>query len=323
MFDKHFPDRSDDCVCGCAGYPLNAISEGSVDFKLYRNCPARLRRRSSPQYKLYKNDPAYIAAYRGFPSSYIPILTEKLRVQEEQKLEEAQRKRLHRIELVYAEKLSRETKKQEERQISIAAEMQRESVGQPALSLGEAKRRGLETFLSSPCAKGHTGMRSARMGECLVCRGIDKSIRAAMKRGAFPENLSPNEREQIFAIYKKARKTSKDTGILHHVDHIVPLAAGGRHHPSNLQILTAEDNLKKGTKLDWSKASSTRKANRSKKSAFGANHHLNELREVKPAEIHQLPVRNEGEALQVEVENGPRRSMQLVTWLRKKWRRYN
>jgi len=39
------------------------------------------------------------------------------------------------------------------------------------------------------------------------------------------------------------------TGIQHHVDHIIPLSKGGLHHPDNLQILTAEENLKKGAKL--------------------------------------------------------------------------
>lgn len=35
------------------------------------------------------------------------------------------------------------------------------------------------------------------------------------------------------------------------VDHIIPLARGGRHHISNLQYLTPEDNARKSCKLDW------------------------------------------------------------------------
>ena len=35
-----------------------------------------------------------------------------------------------------------------------------------------------------------------------------------------------------------------------HVDHIQPLAAGGLHHPSNLQVLTEHDNCSKGYKWD-------------------------------------------------------------------------
>ena len=35
----------------------------------------------------------------------------------------------------------------------------------------------------------------------------------------------------------------------YHIDHIHPLSKGGAHHPMNLQILTAEENLKKGDRI--------------------------------------------------------------------------
>jgi len=35
------------------------------------------------------------------------------------------------------------------------------------------------------------------------------------------------------------------------VDHVIPVAKGGLHHPDNLQIITAEDNLKKSDLLDY------------------------------------------------------------------------
>ena len=35
----------------------------------------------------------------------------------------------------------------------------------------------------------------------------------------------------------------------HHVDHIKPVSKGGSNHPDTLQILTAEENLRKGA--DW------------------------------------------------------------------------
>lgn len=62
-------------------------------------------------------------------------------------------------------------------------------------------------------------------------------------------NLTKEERQTIRLIYEECQRISKETGILHHVDHIIPLALGGLHHPSNLQILTAEANLKKGIKV--------------------------------------------------------------------------
>jgi 5-methylcytosine-specific restriction endonuclease McrA len=71
-----------------------------------------------------------------------------------------------------------------------------------------------------------------------------------MRRGAFPRDLTPQERKRIGEIYAEARRLTKQTGIEHHVDHIKPLASGGEHHPSNLRVITAEENLKKGAAWD-------------------------------------------------------------------------
>jgi len=42
---------------------------------------------------------------------------------------------------------------------------------------------------------------------------------------------------------------TKQTGVTMHVDHIIPLAKGGLHHPLNLQIIPAIDNLEKSDKM--------------------------------------------------------------------------
>ena len=60
--------------------------------------------------------------------------------------------------------------------------------------------------------------------------------------------LPKEERKKIVKIYEECRNISKLTGIPHHVDHIIPVSKGGLHISSNLQILTAEENLKKGNK---------------------------------------------------------------------------
>lgn len=52
-----------------------------------------------------------------------------------------------------------------------------------------------------------------------------------------------------FPVYAEAIAKETATGIPHHVDHIVPLTAGGMHCPSNLQVLTATDNIMKGSSV--------------------------------------------------------------------------
>lgn len=53
----------------------------------------------------------------------------------------------------------------------------------------------------------------------------------------------------INCIYAFARFKSSMTKVLQHVDHIIPLSKGGKHHPSNLQVIPATENLSKGAKL--------------------------------------------------------------------------
>ena len=53
--------------------------------------------------------------------------------------------------------------------------------------------------------------------------------------------------EELQAIQKFYQDTPE--GL--HVDHVIPLSKGGRHHVSNLQYLKPEDNWKKHVSLDW------------------------------------------------------------------------
>jgi len=61
--------------------------------------------------------------------------------------------------------------------------------------------------------------------------------------------LTPAEELQVKAIYRLRYTLTRETGIEHHVDHRIPLKHGGKHHPNNLWVITAEENLRKGAKL--------------------------------------------------------------------------
>lgn len=54
--------------------------------------------------------------------------------------------------------------------------------------------------------------------------------------------------DKINQFYIKAKLLSKQTGIQHEVDHIVPISKGGKHNENNLQILTMSENRRKGSK---------------------------------------------------------------------------
>lgn len=56
----------------------------------------------------------------------------------------------------------------------------------------------------------------------------------------------------IRAIYAEARRLTAETGVPHHVDHIIPLQGdyvSGLHVETNLQVLAGVENLQKGNKV--------------------------------------------------------------------------
>jgi len=64
--------------------------------------------------------------------------------------------------------------------------------------------------------------------------------------------LDIEERLIINEIYMARKRISNCTGIQFHVDHIYPLSKGGFHKLSNLQLLPARINIRKGNKLPCS-----------------------------------------------------------------------
>ena len=67
--------------------------------------------------------------------------------------------------------------------------------------------------------------------------------KASLKDAFF--KLSNEEQKKLLRIYKMAEIITEHTGVTHHIDHWHPLSRGGRHHPDNLVIVKAEENLKK------------------------------------------------------------------------------
>ena len=84
-------------------------------------------------------------------------------------------------------------------------------------------------------------------------KGRSKNAEEARERRALKKNctipLVENERERLMLLEKTRRKLSVETGREYHIDHIIPLAHGGIHHPMNLRILDGGENLLKNAKL--------------------------------------------------------------------------
>ena len=66
------------------------------------------------------------------------------------------------------------------------------------------------------------------------------SRRRARKKNQTPE-LTEDDKKRLQKFYLDCPKG-------YEVDHIIPIAKGGLHHPDNLQIITISENRKKGSK---------------------------------------------------------------------------
>lgn len=218
LFLSYTNDSFDDCICGCKGFPVSILTvefeEQELDLGAYLKCPARLRRSSSVEWANFKVDEIYKQFLIDiYPKRYGP-------------------------QILAAEERRRRSEKAKQKQKKYAS------------ARISASRRGEKTYMGSKCPNGHSGERNVKNNECVSCRQFHNSFRDAIKRGAFTEKLTKKDKLEISEIYKEARRLTKETGTLYHVDHIKPLAAGGRHHQSNLQIITATENLSKGAKYN-------------------------------------------------------------------------
>jgi 5-methylcytosine-specific restriction endonuclease McrA len=77
----------------------------------------------------------------------------------------------------------------------------------------------------------------------LLKRTIEGRRRARINQNS--KNLTKNQNKIIKCFYEQAQRMESRLGIKFHVDHIVPIALGGMHTPTNLQVLPASLNVKK------------------------------------------------------------------------------
>jgi hypothetical protein len=138
-----------------------------------------------------------------------------------------------------------------------------------------ARRRGLRFYYTGkPCRRGHMAKRWTSNTNCVEClaasnrawNAANPEKKAASNRAwraAHPDHVPAQQGltrarikypgcvppefdlKQTIPFYAEARRRTRETGVLHVVDHIVALCLGGQHVASNLQVLTEEENREK------------------------------------------------------------------------------
>lgn len=81
----------------------------------------------------------------------------------------------------------------------------------------------------------------------------NQAKRRSTKIKRTPNWLTKEHFQEINFFYDLAKELTKNTKIEHHVDHIIPLngkTVSGLHVPWNLQVLTKEQNLRKGNSMN-------------------------------------------------------------------------
>lgn len=79
-------------------------------------------------------------------------------------------------------------------------------------------------------------------------------LKASLRAKRIHEYQTPSwaDMEKIAEIYQMAGQITKETGVLHHVDHIIPLnhdKVCGLHVENNLRVITAQENWAKQNKF--------------------------------------------------------------------------
>lgn len=80
---------------------------------------------------------------------------------------------------------------------------------------------------------------------------LNTRLRKARKRSAVHPEMDWDKERTMFV---RAQRLTRQTEILHVVDHIIPIIAGGWHHHDNLQILPNLVNCSKNDDPFWEKS---------------------------------------------------------------------
>ena len=90
---------------------------------------------------------------------------------------------------------------------------------------------------------------ASKQGDREIAR---QNERASLRQRQMRESLrqmTAKERGLTRSIYQLRIRLTRETGVEYHVDHRIPLSKGGKHHPDNLWVIPAVENLRKGAKL--------------------------------------------------------------------------
>lgn len=101
-------------------------------------------------------------------------------------------------------------------------------------------------------------VKGGRTTRCKACkaglndraRTLYAGLKHRAKQAGQPVEVTLKEIQALFAAFDGkciyCEKTEEETGESHHVDHVIPVSEGGRHHISNLVLSCASCNRQKG-----------------------------------------------------------------------------
>ena len=115
-----------------------------------------------------------------------------------------------------------------------------------------ARRQNKENYLRHRKKRVAQAVEYARNNPAKA-NSVKKKYKAAKQRACPPWVLaSPDLCGMMEDVYRQAQELTQETGVMYHVDHIVPLQGHnvcGLHVPWNLQVLTASENCSKQNKV--------------------------------------------------------------------------